>query len=107
YHRSGVHLWCDVMNRASGYCQPCIECPSDHVQSAKDGCSRPVAGDIGCTCAIIGQESGMQIDDALRKLFQECGAQNAHPTCQHDEVDLKQMEEGGQFLFALDLLFPG
>jgi len=35
----------------------------------------------------------MDVDDALRELLEESGAQDTHPTGQYDQVYLKEMKQ--------------
>src|SRR5712692_7351473 len=104
--RPGIYRRCDVMDCASRHLYSGIECLLHCMKSAKYGYGGAIAGDNPFTRTIICQEGGMEIDDALRELVEEAGTQNVHPPCEHDEIGLKQVQEGGQFDFAPCELLP-
>ena len=80
-HRAGVYAGVDPVNRAA----------ADRVA----GVDGHLAG--GST-GVFGKQGGVNIDDLPLKLFQDRTADDAHESCQSDQVDAGRLQFVGDFL---------
>src|SRR5690348_3694754 len=92
---AGVYFGGDKVDGAAGYFHACSEGLADGVEAAEDGDGGAVAGGVGAAGAVVGEQGGMDVDDAARELGQEVGAEDTQPACQHDEVNLEETQPGG------------
>ena len=107
YDGAGVYFGSDEMDGAAGYFYAGVESLLDGMEAAKDGDGSAVAGGVGAADAIVGQEGGVNVDDAARELGEEGGAENAHPAGQHEQINLEELQPGGQFGLAFLAVVPG
>ena len=107
YYWPGVYLRCHEVDGAAGYFDAGGEGLADGVETAKDRDASAVTRSIRTAGAVVGQEGGMDVDDAARELFQEVSAEDAHPAGQHDEVNLEETQPGGEPGFAFGAVLPG
>jgi hypothetical protein len=85
----------------------CIEGLFDGVKAAKDGDLGAVTGSVGAAGTIIGEQSGMNVDDAVGEVREEIGAEDAHPPGEDDKVYLEFAEQVAEAGFALCARLPG
>ena len=90
---AGVYFGGDVVDAASCDLDLGVEGLLNGVEAAKDGNLCAITGGIGAADTVVGQQGGMDVDDALGELLKKFGAEDTHPTGEYDKFDLKELKQ--------------